>query len=255
MIRTASFVSLGTFGLLLAIGCSKPSQDALPPATEWQSDVPATGGGSPAPLGRPKGVPSTDPHAAMMEGAGESSDPHAGVPGAPPIHGGGDQDPHAGVPGAPPIGSHGDPNNPQGDVGAAVDVTQLGLSSPDPSRAIDPTRRIKGVIKLNAKLKDRVKPGTAVFLMVRKPNADGQPSGSPIAVDRITWSADGQGFELTEANAMVRGAPDLVGDLVVMVRVDQDSDAMTKQPGDITGIARVKIPANGVVVELDTVLQ
>ena len=40
-----------------------------------------------------------------------------------------------------------------------------------------------------------------------------------------------------------------------MARVDQDQDAMTKEPGDVTGMARVKIPATGVVLELDTILQ
>jgi len=34
------------------------------------------------------------------------ADPHAGVPGAPPLGGGGEADPHAGVPGAPPLGAN-----------------------------------------------------------------------------------------------------------------------------------------------------
>jgi hypothetical protein len=39
-----------------------------------------------------------------------------------------------------------------------------------------------------------------------------------------------------------------------MARYDQDSDAMSKQPGDVTGQLRVKIPAVNVKLALDTVL-
>jgi hypothetical protein len=52
---------------------------------------------------------------------------------------------------------------------------------------------------------------------------------------------------------MVAGT-ELSGDVVVMARYDQDSDAMTKEPGDVTGQLRVKVPANDVKLSLDTVL-
>jgi len=245
-------------GLVLgSFGCSSSKSQGLPPATEWETGDPTAGAG--AMPSKPRGgggASSSDPHGGMFNGGG-GADPHAGVPGAPPIAGGGGgSDPHAGIPGAPPIegNMHGDPNAPQGDLGAAVDVTQLGLSSPDPNRPIDLSRSIKGVIKVGAKTKDRIKPGASIFLMVRKPTPDGQPTGTLIAVDKVTWTADGQGFELTEKHAMIAGGPDLVGELFVLARVDQDLDAMTKQPGDVTGYTRVKIPATGVTLELDTVL-
>jgi hypothetical protein len=41
---------------------------------------------------------------------------------------------------------------------------------------------------------------------------------------------------------------------VITARYDQDSDAISKQPGDVTGIARVKVPATNVELKLDTVL-
>jgi hypothetical protein len=228
--------SAGTLAVLLlaSFGCSKKSQDGLPPATEWQS------GDTAGAVDKPRAVtpPSADPHAGMNLGAmgdGEQDDPHAGVPGAPPITGG--QNPHGALGGDP-----------------TVDVTQLGLSAPDKNRAIDPSRRIKGVLKLNAKAKDKLKPAGAIFLIVKRPNADGQPTGSPLAVDKLSWTKDGMGFELTEAQAMVAGT-ELTGDVIVMARYDQDSDAMTKQPGDVMGMTKVKIPADHVVLELDTVLQ
>ncbi|MGE3767954.1 MAG: hypothetical protein AB7L94_37220, partial [Kofleriaceae bacterium] len=60
-------------------------------------------------------------------------------------------------------------------------------------------------------------------------------------------------FSLTEAQAMV-GGTELVGDVVVTARYDQDSDAISKQPGDITGSTRVTLPADNVTVVLDTIL-
>src|SRR6266567_1490159 len=76
----------------------------------------------------------------------------------------------------------------------------------------------------------KVKPGNPVFLIVKRAGPDGAPSGPPLAVDKLTWTGDGMAFELTEEQAMVAGT-DLSGDVVVMARYDQDSDALTRQPG------------------------
>jgi hypothetical protein len=38
------------------------------------------------------------------------------------------------------------------------------------------------------------------------------------------------------------------------VRYDQDGDALSKQPGDVTGQLKLKIPADHADVMLDTVL-
>ena len=219
--------------LLLLVACSKQA-DGLPPATEWNTDDPVAAAGTMP--SKPQGGFSDE----------ESDDPHRGVPGAPPIAGGGKRNPHEGVPGAPPIPDNAEVPGGTGGTGATADVTKLGYSSPDPNRPIDPTRHIKGFLKLDAKIKDRVKPGDIIFLMVRKAGADGMPTGAPIAVDRTTWSGDAVPFELGEKQAMIAGAPDLV---------DHDQDAMTRQPGDITGMTKVTIPADGVTVNLDTLLQ
>lgn len=72
-------------------------------------------------------------------------------------------------------------------------------------------------------------------------------------MQRLTWTAEPLAFELTERNQMIRGT-ELAGDVVVTVRYDQDGDAITRQPGDVTGNARVKIPSAQVVVLLDSVL-
>lgn len=221
---------------LALVGCSKKQQDGLPPATEWTAAngqmAPSTGPGNP---GKPSAV------------VPESADPHAGL-GIPPANpsggGGGAGDPHAGM----------DMSNPHGGGGGGgVDVSQLGLPPPDPNRKIDPNRRVAGVLKLSPKAKALVKANGAIFLMVKRPGSDGQPMGSPLAVDRVTWTNDGMAFELTEQHAMVAGT-ELTGEVIMMARYDQDSDAITKQPGDVTGQMKVKIPADKLVLTLDTIL-
>jgi hypothetical protein len=247
-----------------AAGCSKQAADGLPPATEWQADpgtVPSSQGEAPpsammAPrrgpsMGGRSGM-SSNPHAGLnMDG----SDPHAGLDmgGA----GGAGGDPHAGL----NLGDMSDPSNPhagldmsQNPHGGGTDVTKLGLAAPDPDRAIDPTRRVAGLLTVDTKAKDRVKAGTSVFLIVKRAGPDGAPTGSPLAVDKLTWTGGvGVAFELTDAQAMIAGTQ-LAGDVVVMARYDQDSDALTKEPGDVTGQLRVKIPADNVKLVLDTVL-
>jgi hypothetical protein len=239
------FAVLGCGVLAVAApGCSKKTQDGLPPATEWSSSPDVGSAGSQgAPeiphITPPRGMGGgpSDPHAGLM--GGDPSNPHAGLD-----MGGDPSDPHAGL-------DMGDPSNPH--AGGGTDVTKLGLAAPDPDRPIDPNHRVTGVISVDAKAKDRVKPGTAVFLIVKRAGPDGAPSGPPLAVDKLSWTAGGVPFELTDAQAMVAGT-ELAGDVIVLARYDQDSDAMSKQPGDITGQIRVKIPAENVKLLLDTVI-
>lgn len=215
------------------LGCSKKSSDGLPPAQDWKGGQ--VGEVAPA---QPK---AADPHAGMNMGGG-----HGGTqmpPGHPPT---GDQLP----PGHPPMAGdpHGVPPH-----GAQPDVTQMGLQPPDPNRKVDPNRRIRGTLKVAAAAKANVKAGGAVFLIVKKADASGNPSGPPLAVDKVLF-AENLKFELTEANAMVAGT-ELVGDVVVTARYDQDSDAISKSPGDVTGMKRVKVPADNIELMLDTVLK
>jgi hypothetical protein len=223
-------------GILAATACSKKPQDGLPPPTEWQAGSAAAPGTATAPPLPPppnmRGVPRANPHAGMAMG-GDPANPHAGMD-----MGGEPSDPHAGL---------------DMSGAAGTDVTKLGLPPPDPDRPINPSHRIAGTIRVDAGARGKVKPGTAVFLMVKRAGADGAPVGQPLAVDKLSWSGDGIAFELTDEQAMTAGT-DLSGDVVVIARYDQDSDALSRQPGDITGQVRVAIPASGVKLTLDTVL-
>src|SRR3569623_1564325 len=145
------------------------------------------------------------------------------------------------------------PTNPH--AGMGTDVSQLGLPPPDPNRPIDPSHHVKGFVKIHPKAKDRVKPGTAVFLLVKRADASGQPTGTPLAVEKLEWGAgDTVPFALTEQRAMIAGTQ-LTGDVVVIAHYDQDGDAICKQPGDVMGQVKVKITADNVTLILDDVLQ
>ena len=229
--------------LLVTVGCGKKAREGLPPAESWDQVSSA---------GAMVAIEQQQQPRAMGQ---RSADPHAGVPGAPPL---GD-DPHAGMD-MGDLGDLGDLGDMGGgdphagmDMGGSVDVTQLGIAPPDPDRKIDPSRRVKGTIRVAAKLKDRVKANGPVFIVVKRAGTDGQPTGSALAVEKLLWAGDSLAFELTEANAMSAGT-ELTGDVVVTARYDQDSDAISKQPGDVTGLVRAKVPADKLELTLDTAL-
>jgi hypothetical protein len=226
--------SLAVATVLLAIaaaGCKDKKADGLPPAQEWSSNTntlpaaPGTKGANPH--------PGNNPHAGMNMGG--AADPHAGMDMA--------ADPHAGV----------DMGNPHGGAGGSPNVAAMGLPAPDPNRKLDPNHRVTGVIKVHAKAKDRLAAGGAVFVIVKKAGPDGAPMGPPLAVDKLTWQKDELKFSMTDAQSMIAGT-ELSGDVVVIARYDQDSDAISKQPGDVTGSVRVKVPADNVTLTLDDVI-
>lgn len=211
----------------LAACKDKSKTEGLPPAQEWSAK---TGDLAPA------GNAGTNPHAA--------ANPHAGVAGM----NGGDTEAGDLPAGHPPI------DQQTGGGGGSPNVAAMGLPPPDPNRAINPANHVKGVIKIHPKAKDRVKAGGAVFVIVKRAGADGAPSGPPLAVDKLSWGTGDLPFEITEKNAMIAGT-ELTGDVIVTARYDQDGDALSKQPGDVSGSVHVKIPADKVNLTLDDVLQ
>ncbi len=257
----------GTIALALALataaaaGCEGKKPEGLPPALDWQAPpagagampaMPHAGGGGGGRIDPHAGVPGAPPLGGGMGGMG--GDPHAGVPGAPPLGGGMGMgmggDPHAGVPGAPPLGG-----GMGGMGGGGVDVTQLGLPPPDPSRSIDPQKVLTGTVTLGAAHAGKVPPGAVIFLAVRAVDpATGQGVGMPIAADRLvvgsSWPIP---FRLDEADAMIAGTG-FTGDVLITARYDQDHEARSRQPGDIVGQVRATIPAQNLVISLDEML-
>jgi hypothetical protein len=222
MVRRIAIVA----AVLAFAACGK-KKSGLPPAQEWNADQASKD--TPVQPPNPHGIVGMDPsnpHAGV-DMSGDPNNPHAGM-----VAGG---DPHAGL-----------------DVNG-TDVSKLGLPPPDPDRKIDPSHRIKGVIAVSPKVADRAPVGGVVFVNVRRADASGQPSGAPLAVAKLTYQGGDLPFELTEGQAMVAGT-ELAGDVVVSARYDHDGDAMSKQPGDVVGSLRVKVPADAVKISLDTVL-
>lgn len=141
---------------------------------------------------------------------------------------------HEGVPGAPDLDDEAAPQEPVIEEG-------IDIASDQP---IDPAHRVRGTLKVAKAVAARVKPDGIIYLMAKQPDAAGKPTGTAMAVDRINWKSDGQPFELGGAT----------GDVIVIARYDQDEDGITQEPGDILGMARVKVPADNVVIELSTIV-
>lgn len=74
-------------------------------------------------------------------------------------------------------------------------------------------------------------PSAAVlFVLVR---VAGRQTGPPLAVKQLPGEVP-TSFRISEADAMIPGTP-FVGDLDVIVRLDQDGNAFSRQPGDLEG--------------------
>jgi hypothetical protein len=117
----------------------------------------------------------------------------------------------------------------------------------------DPKAVVSGVLRLDDKVKGKVASGDVIFLVARGADPSGAP-GPVLAVKKLVASKWPLPFELDARDAMVSGTK-LHGKVVVTARVDKDGDALTKNPGDITGTSRaLELPADKVVVTLDTVL-
>ena len=211
-------------GVLLAVvvGCEKKkSSSGLAPATNW-SATNATG--SAAATAPPTAM--SNPHGAAP-GGGE---PHAPMNGGPA---GGD--PHAGV-----------------NMGGS-DVTAMGLPSPDPDRPVNPNNILAGTIEAGPGMADKLKSGTAIFLVAKAAGPDGAPVGPPLAVEKLTWNGSSLPFKLSEANAMIAGTV-LSGDVVIVARYDQDGEALSKKTGDVTATLKAKVPSTTLKLSLDTLL-
>jgi len=224
--------------LAAMVGCKKESGfdgEGMPPAKDWNAEQAGT-------EVRPMPQPSSGFHGGGagfhgtddQEGEAPSDDMQGAMPPNDDIHGR-----------TPPNDSI------HGGGGGMSSVPQL--PPPNPDRAMDPTHRIAGVIKLGPKAKGKATAGTTVFVVAKHFDATGNPTGAPLAVARLLWQDD-LPFELTEANAMIDGTQ-LTGEVIVTAHYDQDSEARSKQPGDILGQVRVTVPADHVTIALDDVVK
>jgi cytochrome c-type biogenesis protein CcmH len=181
----------------------------------------------------PSGLPplAADPHAPAKPGdrpVHEPANPHGGMGGAGMA---------GGMPaGHPPVGG-------MGGSGAIEGATPGDIP-------FDPKSVVSGVIRADDKVKAKIATGDVIYLVAR--SAD--KPGPPLAVKRLTVGTWPIAFTLDGRDAMMEGTK-LGGKVIVNARVDKDGDAMTKNPGDVTGATRpIEPPADKVVLTLDTVL-
>lgn len=111
---------------------------------------------------------------------------------------------------------------------------------------------VTGTIALADAVKDKAPKGATLFIMAR---IEGMTAGPPVLVKRVSDVTLPYSFTLAQGDLMMQAAT-LPERLSLQARLDQDGDAMTKVPGDITGASKegFKIGASNVDVALDQVL-
>jgi hypothetical protein len=131
--------------------------------------------------------------------------------------------------------------------------TDIDPGQATPAVEFDPKTVISGVLRLDDKVKSKVKEGDAVFMTARQFDPAGG-KGPILAVKKLVAGKWPQPFQLDSRDAMMVGTK-LSGKIVLTVTVDKDGDAITKNPGDVTGTSRpIEVPAEKIVVTLDTLL-
>ena len=230
--RTSVARSVGglTLGLLLTAACAD------------KVEAPVVGS---APAGAPgkSSGPAMAPEqtARIVQGSGAQSQPTGSLPAAavsgtlpaghPPL---GAADPlGAGAVPATAPGPHGAPS-PHGagaPVGGGTGGTLKGRITLDPAVAAD------------------VKPGSVLFIIIRKDAGEGQ-KGMLMASKKLEIGGANMfplEYEIGPENVMMGGTA-LEGQVRVEARLDQDGDAISKQPGDLVGAraGAVAVGATGV---------
>jgi hypothetical protein len=144
--------------------------------------------------------------------------------------------------------------NPHAQMGQPVGQQDQQLEALTPGDIpYDAKTVIAGQIKLADKVKDKVKTGDVIYLVARRPGEGGAP-GAVVAVRKLEAGSFPMSFQLDSRDAMMAGTQ-MQGPLVLTARVDKDGDAMTKNPGDVTGTLQLKsLPAAKAALVLDTVL-
>jgi len=131
----------------------------------------------------------------------------------------------------------------------------LPLPPPDPNRAIDPSKYLRGVIVVGDAVKGKLNPEHPVFLSVKPWSPAIQAAAGPtLAVDKLAHARLPAAFELTEANAMADGTQ-FAGQVVITAHVSQTGDALARVPGDLIGTAVATIPADQIELVVDTVIE
>jgi hypothetical protein len=108
--------------------------------------------------------------------------------------------------------------------------------------------RVSGVIEVAPALAVSVPSNATLYLIVR---VAGRATGAPLAVQQVPAPSFPYRFEITERDSMIEGTP-LIGEMSITARIDQDGDAFTTSPGDISGqVSPVVAGDSDIVVTLE----
>ena len=120
------------------------------------------------------------------------------------------------------------------------------------SPAASPSARISGKITVDAKLNANIDSNASLFIIAR---AAGGAGGPPLAVKKIDKPVFPLTYSLSQENVMMQGRP-FTGKIDLTVRLDKDSNPITRTPGDMTGEYKknpVEVGAKNVDIVLDQV--
>jgi len=90
---------------------------------------------------------------------------------------------------------------------------------------------ISGKITIDPKLKDKIDPQAALFIIARSGTGAGGPPLAVKKIDKPTFPLD---YSLSQENVMMQGLP-FSGKINITVRLDKDGNPITRTPGDMTG--------------------
>ena len=119
-----------------------------------------------------------------------------------------------------------------------------------------PPGAVEGQIQLSKDLAKGVKEGSMIFIIARRDVGPDKRGMLIAAQKRPIKAADFPlKYKLTQRDVMMQGSV-LNGKVRIEARIDQDGDAISKTPGDITGKAHdvVSVGQTGIDFKLDTKL-
>jgi hypothetical protein len=227
-------LALASLSLVLASGCNGGGEAEAGKAGYAAASAGENKGPTQAPLQAAK-VVGADGKAVMPPAHGGGMPPGHGAPnggGMPPGHGA----PNGG--GMPP--GHGAPNGgmPPGHGEAGGDKLPpghppTGGGAPAGDPVGDGT--VRGTIELGSGLADKIKPGSVLFIIVRRDAGEGA-KGMLLASQKLPASAGlfPLKYVVSAKDVMMQGTQ-LSGAVRVDARIDGDGDAISKAEGDIVG--------------------
>jgi hypothetical protein len=113
-------------------------------------------------------------------------------------------------------------------------------------------QQITGTISVDPKLKNAVNPQWTLFIIGRSAEGGGGP---PLAVKKVDRPVFPLSYSLGSENVMMQGRP-FSGKVTIIVRLDKDGDATTRDPGDLTGEYKknpVEVGSKNVDIVLDQI--